>query len=127
MYITKALQQLRLLTSVKVVDNSKLAAENIALGKRVKVIGVRRIQRYPMAGIGDKVTVSINGQVKHGLVVGCVQKQRTFVPRYDTNNIVLIDKQNVPLGTRVTCPLPNKLREGGALTARVMAIATKFC
>lgn len=78
-----------------------------------------------MGGLGDKVLVTVLGQMKKAYVVGCVQKQKAFVPRFDSNNVVLVNDQNVPLGTRITCPIPNFLRHKGAETARIMAISSK--
>ena len=117
----------RLLTRVNIVDNSSIGQEVKALGKKVKIIHVYRKEKYPMGGLGDKVLVTVLGTMKKAFVVGCTAKQKSMIPRYDTNNVVLVDNHNVPIGTRVTCPLPNALRSKGAETARLMAIGTKFC
>lgn len=126
MFITKVQNQVRLLTRMNIVDNSKIGREAKEAGKKVKLIHVYNKSKYPMGGLGDKVLVTILGQMKKGVVVGCVQKQKTFVPKFDSNNLVLIDNNNVPLGTRIEAPIPNILRKRGPLTARLMAIGKKF-
>lgn len=126
MFITKPLQQVRLLTRLNIVDNSAIGARVKEAGKKVKVIRVYNKTRHPMGGVGERVLVTILGEMKKGMIVGCVQTQQTFIPRFDSNNVVLIDNNGVPLGTRILAPIPNYLRKQGANTARIMAIANKF-
>lgn len=126
MFITRALNQVRTLTCMNVVDNSALGKQVKEAGKKVKIIRIYNKTRHQVGGLGDKVLVTILGQMKKGIVVGCVRDQKAFIPKFDSNNIVLIDNNNVPLGTRITCPLPNYLRKQGATTARMMAIAARF-
>lgn len=126
MHITRVLHQVRSLTRLNVVDNSEIGRQVKEAGKKVKVIRVYNKSRHQMGGLGDKVLVTILGQMKKGFVVGCVQTQRAFIPKFDKNNVVLVDNSNVPLGTRITAPIPNYLRKQGANTARMMAIGTKF-
>lgn len=111
---------------MNIVDNSEIGRQVKEAGKKVKIIRIYNRTTQQKGGLGDKVLVTILGQMKKGVIVGCVADQRAFVPKFDSNNLVLIDNQNVPLGTRITSPLPNYLRSRGALTARLMAIATKF-
>jgi len=40
---------------------------------------------------GDKVLVAIKGQKKKAVIVGVKQKQKAFIPKFDSNNIVLIE------------------------------------
>lgn len=126
MFLTRPLNTIRLLTRLNVVDNSQIGKEVKEAGKKVKVINVYNKTRQRMGGLGDKVLVTILGQMKKGIVVGVVANQKAFVPRFDCNNVVLVDNNNVPLGTRITAPLPNILRKQGAKTARLMAIGSKF-
>ena len=60
--------------------------------------------------LGDRVLVAIMGQKKKGIIVGMKAKQRPAVPRFDTNNIVLIEENGNPSGNRITAPLPNTIR-----------------
>ncbi len=89
----------------------------------IKVLGGSK-RRY--AGIGDVVIASVkeaipNGKVKKGDVVRCVIV-RTKAPvrrpdgmqiEFDTNAVVLIDKQGEPVGTRVFGPVPRELKTAG--------------
>ena len=100
---------------LRVADNS---------GARVaKMIGVLG-KRSKTAGVGDIVTVHIReasptGAVKKKEVVRAVVV-RTAAPirrpdgsvlRFDSNAIVLIDKDNNPRGTRIFGPVARELRD----------------
>ena len=102
-------------TMLQVADNSG--------AKRAAAIGVLgRNQRY--AGIGDVIKAHIkeaalDGTVKKGEVVDAVVV-RTRKPirrsdgsylRFDTNAIVIIDKENNPRGTRIFGPVARELRD----------------
>lgn len=126
MHLTRPLKQVLSLTRMNVVDNSIYAKQVKEAGKKVKIIRIYNKSRHQMGGLGDRVLVTILGEMRRGIVVGCKQTQKTFVPRFDSNNLVLLDKNNVPLGTRITAPIPNLLRKQGASTARMMAIASQF-
>ena len=54
--------------------------------------------------------VAILGQKKKAIVVGLKVKQKHGIPKYDTNNIVLIEENGNPTGNRITAPLPNCIR-----------------
>lgn len=115
------------LTKMRVVDNSALGKQAMVEGKPPKVIHIySKLQHYGF--LGDKVLVAIKGQKKKGIVVGCRKTQDPLVPRFDSNNLVLIDnKEGNPLGTRILAPLPNSLRKNtNANMAKMFAIATKF-
>ena len=86
------------------------------------------------AKLGDRVMVAIMGQKKKAIIVGMKQKQVLSdmfvliytvplylytstsqvpnVPRYDSNNCVLIEENGNPTATRITAPLPNCIRPG---------------
>jgi large subunit ribosomal protein L14 len=91
--------------------------------KRAAAIGVLGSnQKY--AGVGDVIKAHIkeatpDGTVKKGEVVNAVVV-RTRQPirrndgsylRFDSNAIVIIDKDNNPRGTRIFGPVPRELRE----------------
>ena len=91
--------------------------------KRAAAIGViGRNQRY--ARVGDVIKAHIkeaapDGTVKKGEVVDAVVV-RTRQPirrsdgsylRFDTNAIVIIDKENNPRGTRIFGPVARELRD----------------
>lgn len=84
--------------------------------------------------LGDKVLVAIKGQKKKGILVGLKQNQKPKVPKFDSNNIVLIDDNGTPLGTRIHVPIPTILRTilkektqaKGADYTKLLAISTRF-
>src|SRR5881409_3762906 len=91
--------------------------------KRASVIGVHgRNQRY--AAIGDIIKANIkeaapDGTVKKGEVVDAVvvrtrkaiRRNDGSYLRFDSNAIVIIDKENNPRGTRIFGPVARELRE----------------
>jgi large subunit ribosomal protein L14 len=91
--------------------------------KRAAAIGViGRNQRY--AGIGDVIKAHIkeaapDGTVKKGDVVNAVivrtrkaiRRADGSYLRFDSNAIVIIDKENNPRGTRIFGPVARELRE----------------
>ena len=91
--------------------------------KRAAAIGViGRNQRY--AGIGDIIKAHIkeaspDGTVKKGDVVDAVvvrtrkaiRRTDGSYLRFDSNAIVIIDKDNNPRGTRIFGPVARELRE----------------
>lgn len=126
MFISRPLLQVRVLTRLNVVDNSDIGRKAKEAGKKVKIIHIYNKTRHMVGGLGCRVLVTILGEMRKGIVVGCVQTQKSFIPRFDSNNVVLVDNHFVPIGTRINAPIPNYLRKEGATTARLMAIATKF-
>lgn len=84
--------------------------------------------------LGDRVLVAIRGEKKKGILVGLKQKQAPKVPKFDSNNLVLIDDNGTPLGTRIHVPIPHILRTKmkekthikGADYTKLLAIASRF-
>ncbi|XP_059471648.1 large ribosomal subunit protein uL14m [Neocloeon triangulifer] len=124
--------ELSLLSRLRVVDNSEIGKQAMAEGKPPKIFHV--YNKTGTGTIGDKVMVAIKGQKKKGIIVGCRQTQKAMVPRFDSNNVVLIDDNGSPLGTRIHVPVPNLLRTilrkktvaKGADYTKVLAIASRF-
>lgn len=83
---------------------------------------------------GDRILVAIRGEKKKGILVGLKQQQAPKVPKFDTNNLVLIDDNGTPLGTRIQVPIPHILRtkmkekthSKGADYTKLIAIASRF-
>lgn len=83
---------------------------------------------------GDRVLVAIKGEKKKAIIVGVRKHQPYFLPRTDTNNIVLIEDNGTPLGTRIHVPIPIVLRKilkektfsKGPDFTKLLAIATRF-
>lgn len=87
------------------------------------------IHVYKKTGVGhlgDKVLVAIQGQKKRAYIVGLKQKQAPMVPRYDSNNIVLVEDNGTPTGTRIRAPIPSCLRGQKGDFTKILACATKF-
>ncbi|XP_052272570.1 39S ribosomal protein L14, mitochondrial-like [Dreissena polymorpha] len=118
------LSELQKLSTVQVVDNSILGRSAVKRGKKAKIIHV-----YNSAGIGkigDKVLLAICGEKKHGYIVGCKQKQKPNTPRFDNNNVVLVEENGTPTGTRIRVPIPSCLRGKDGEFTKILSIATKF-
>jgi len=126
-------------TTFNVVDNSALGRQAMAEGRPPKCIHVyskkhNRKRHGAYGKLGDRVMVAIMGQKKKAIVVGLKTKQLANVPRFDSNNIVLIEESGNPSGSRITAPLPNCIRPGlqkasdpkKADYTKLFAIATRW-
>ncbi|XP_063696655.1 large ribosomal subunit protein uL14m [Culicoides brevitarsis] len=131
-HTTTSLMEIRKLSRLRVVDNSEIGRQAMTEGKPPRVIHVYNKKSVGM--IGDKVMVAIKGQKKKGILVGLKQIQNPKVPKFDTNNIVLIDDNGTPLGNRIQVPIPMILRTilkertqaKGADYTKLLGIASKF-
>ena len=65
------------------------------------------------------------GKKKKALIVGVKQYGKSLQPKFDSNNVILLEDNDNPTGTRITVPIPSHLRKRADL-AKVFAIATKF-
>lgn len=98
LHTTAVCNEIRKMTRLRVVDNCDIGKKAMAEGKPPRVI---HVYNKKMVGYtGDMVLMAIKGEKKKGILVGCKQQQKTKVPRFDTNNVVLIDDNGTPLGTR---------------------------
>lgn len=102
-------------SKVQVADNT-----GARVAKMITVLG----KRSRTAGIGDIITAHIReasptGSVKKGEVVKAVVVRTKFpirrddgsVLRFDSNAIVVIDKDQNPKGTRIFGPVARELRD----------------
>ncbi|XP_064554951.1 large ribosomal subunit protein uL14m [Drosophila montana] len=132
LHTTPACCEIRKLSRLRVVDNSDLGKRAMAEGRPPRCIHV--YNKRGVGLIGDKVLVAIKGQMKKGILVGLKQKQRLKQPQFDSNNLVLIDDNGSPLGTRIHVPIPTVLRTilkektlaKGADYTKVLAIASRY-
>ncbi|TDG40424.1 hypothetical protein AWZ03_013151 [Drosophila navojoa] len=132
LHTTPACCEIRKLARLRVVDNSDLGKRAMAEGRPPRCIHV--YNKRGVGLIGDKVLVAIKGQMKKGILVGLKQKQRIKQPQFDSNNLVLIDDNGSPLGTRIHVPIPTVLRTilkektlaKGADYTKVLAIASRY-
>ncbi|XP_058057187.1 large ribosomal subunit protein uL14m [Anopheles bellator] len=131
-HTTPACSEIRKLARLRVVDNSDIGKRAMAEGRPPKCIHVYNKRHVGL--IGDKVLVAIKGQKKKGILVGLRQFQKPKVPKFDSNNLVLIDDNGTPLGTRIHVPIPTMLRTilrektqaKGADYTKLLAIASRF-
>ena len=105
---------------------SKAAVADNSGAKIVKVIKVLGGSHRHVASIGDVVVVSIQsaiprGKVKKGDVHRAVivrvakeiNREDGSSIRFDKNAVVLLNKQNEPIGTRIFGPVTRELRNTG--------------
>ncbi len=131
-HTTAACNIIRKLARLRVVDNSEIGKRAMAEGKPPRCIHV--YNKKGIGLIGDKVLVAIKGEKKRGILVGLKAQQNTKIPKYDSNNLVLIDDDGTPLGTRIHVPIPTILRtilkektqSKGADYTKLLAISTRY-
>lgn len=124
--------EIQKLTRLRVVDNSEIGKQAMAEGKPPRCIHV--YNKTGVGRIGDKILVAIKGEKKKAILVGLKQNQKRKIPKFDSNNIVLIDDNGTPVGTRIHVPIPTILRtimkekthSKGADYTKLLGIATKF-
>lgn len=105
---------------------SALAVADNSGARRVQCIKVLGGSKRWIASAGDVVIVSVKsaqprskvkkGDVKRALIVRTVAPVRRkdgSQVSFATNAVVLVDAQNVPLGTRVFGPVARELRDAG--------------
>uniref|UniRef100_A0A1B0G683 Large ribosomal subunit protein uL14m n=1 Tax=Glossina morsitans morsitans TaxID=37546 RepID=A0A1B0G683_GLOMM len=132
LHTTPICNEIRKLARLRVVDNSEIGKRAMAEGRPPRCIHV--YNKRGVGYIGDKVLVAIKGEMKKGILVGLKQNQKPKVPKFDSNNLVLIDDNGTPLGTRVHVPIPTILRTilkerthaKGADYTKLLAIAGRF-
>ncbi|XP_022048089.1 39S ribosomal protein L14, mitochondrial isoform X1 [Acanthochromis polyacanthus] len=110
------------LTRVRVVDNSSLG--NTPYHRSPRVIHV--YTKNGVGKVGDKVLLAIKGQKKKALIVGHKMPGECMTPRFDSNNVVLIEDNGNPTGTRIKVPIPAQLRKMEGDYSKVLAIASSF-
>ncbi|XP_034025656.1 39S ribosomal protein L14, mitochondrial-like [Thalassophryne amazonica] len=92
------------MTSVRVVDNSTLG--NTPSHRPPRVIHV--YTKNGVGKVGDRVLLAIKGQ-KEAIIVGHKMPGAAMTPRFDSTNVVLIEDNGNPIGTRIKVPGPTHL------------------
>ncbi|KPP63148.1 39S ribosomal protein L14, mitochondrial-like [Scleropages formosus] len=110
------------MTRVRVVDNSSLG--NTPYHRVPRVIHV--YNKSGIGKVGNKVLLAIKGQKKKALIVGHRMPGDRMTPRFDSNNVVLIEDNGNPTGTRIKVPVPSHLRKLEGEYSKVLAIALRF-
>ncbi|EGI71142.1 PREDICTED: 39S ribosomal protein L14, mitochondrial [Acromyrmex echinatior] len=126
------MSQIIKLSRLRVVDNSEIGRQAMMEGRPPRCIHV--YNKLGVGYIGDRILVAIRGEKKKGILVGLKQQQAPKVPKFDSNNLVLIDDNGTPLGTRIQVPIPHILRtkmkekthSKGADYTKLIAIASRF-
>uniref|UniRef100_A0A8C3SQ43 Large ribosomal subunit protein uL14m n=2 Tax=Chelydra serpentina TaxID=8475 RepID=A0A8C3SQ43_CHESE len=117
--ITGACSAIQKLTRVRVVDNSALG--NTPYHRPPKCIHV--YNKTGVGKVGDKILLAIKGEKKKALIVGHRMPGPCMTPRFDSNNVVLIEDNGNPTGTRIKAPIPLILRKREGKFSKVLAIA----
>ncbi|XP_006860572.1 PREDICTED: 39S ribosomal protein L14, mitochondrial [Chrysochloris asiatica] len=132
-YVSRALSQrcfsttgnlsaIQKMTRVRVVDNSALG--NTAYHRPPRCIHV--YTKNGVGKVGDQILLAIKGQKKKALIVGHCMPGARMTPRFDSNNVVLIEDNGNPVGTRIKTPIPTSLRQKEGEYSKVLAIAQNF-
>uniref|UniRef100_A0A8C8BBU2 Large ribosomal subunit protein uL14m n=1 Tax=Otus sunia TaxID=257818 RepID=A0A8C8BBU2_9STRI len=119
---TGACRAIQKLTRVRVVDNSALG--NTPYHRPPKCIHV--YNKTGVGKVGDKILLAIKGEKKKALIVGHKMPGPNMTPRFDSNNVVLIEDNGNPIGTRIKTPIPYILRQREGEFSKVLAIARNF-
>ncbi|KFP02219.1 hypothetical protein N300_12202 [Calypte anna] len=119
---TGACRAIQKLTRVRVVDNSSLG--NTPYHRPPKCIHV--YNKTGVGKVGDKILLAIKGEKKKALIVGHKMPGPPMTPRFDSNNVVLIEDNGNPVGTRIKTPIPYILRQREGEFSKVLAIARSF-
>ncbi|CAH1261314.1 MRPL14 [Branchiostoma lanceolatum] len=98
--------------------------ESVRRGKPPRVIHVYK--KNSIGKVGDQVLVAIMGQKKKGLIVGHKMAGPRMTPKFDSNNLILLEDSGNPTGTRIKVPVPSLLRKKAADQSKVLAIASRF-
>ncbi len=77
---------------------------------------------------------AVQGEKIKGVIVGLKMNQEPGIPRFDSNNVVLVNDDGNPLGTRIHAPIPNCIRPAlkhystkkNVDYSKLIAIATRF-
>ncbi|XP_072356307.1 large ribosomal subunit protein uL14m isoform X1 [Scyliorhinus torazame] len=117
-----AREALQKMSRVRVVDNSSLG--NTPYHRPPKCIHV--YTKNGIGKVGDKILLAIKGQKKKALIVGQRMPGPRMTPKFDSNNVVLIEDNGNPTGTRIKVPIPTSLRQMEGDYSKVLAIAQKF-
>uniref|UniRef100_G1K9L9 Large ribosomal subunit protein uL14m n=1 Tax=Anolis carolinensis TaxID=28377 RepID=G1K9L9_ANOCA len=109
------------MTRVRVVDNSALG--NTPYHRPPKCIHI--YNKNGVGKVGDKILLAIKGEKKKALIVGHKMPGPRMTPRFDSNNVVLIEDNGNPVGTRIKTPIPSFLRKRQDFS-KILAIAQNF-
>jgi len=107
------------LTRVRIVDNTSHA--KLAWRRNPRVIQVYKKSGF--GNVGDMVLITVGGIMKRALIVGQRQNMGVMKARMDSNNVIILDNDGNPEGTRITVPVPAWLRGYQSKTKRPIAMS----
>ncbi|CDW56000.1 39S ribosomal protein L14 [Trichuris trichiura] len=113
-FITSApLLWIHLKTRFRAVDNSAISKQAMLAGRPPYCINVYRDGRMGSKArrgrLGDKILVALKGEMRRAFIVGWKMHHKQIVhgiPRSDSNNIVVLNPDGNPAGTKVMVPIP---------------------
>ena len=111
-----------LLTKLKLVDNSDNAKKVTRLDQPYCI---KLPKNNKVAKFGDVIKIAHRGKVHNALIVSN-RRPSKWLPRYDSNNAILLNDKLEPVGTRIFGPLPSAIRRKEGQYSKVIAIATRF-
>ena len=120
--VSTAAAAIQKMTRVRVVDNSPLGTTPYHRPPRV----IHVYTKNGIGKVGDRVLLAIKGQKKKALIVGHKMPGSRMAPRFDSNNVVLIEDNGNPTGTRIKVPVPTHLRKQEGEYSKLLAIAQRF-
>ncbi|XP_076815874.1 large ribosomal subunit protein uL14m-like isoform X1 [Clavelina lepadiformis] len=124
---TRALQKL---TRVRIVDNGPTALQPVI--RSARIIEIYTKTKRHVGGVGDLCLITKNGAMKRAFIVGQRQSMGILKARMDSNNVIILDKDGNPEGTRITVPIPAWLRgydpkkKHPISMSKLVAIASSF-
>ncbi|CAM9911527.1 unnamed protein product [Lampetra planeri] len=120
--VSPASAAIQKMTRVRVVDNSPMATKPYHRPPRV----IHVYTKNSVGKVGDMVLLAIRGEKRKALIVGHKMSSGVMTPRFDSNNVVLLEDNGSPTGTRIRVPIPTSLRSSERQYSKVLAIASRF-
>ena len=115
------------MTRVRIVDNSKIGKTGMMHSRPPYIIHCYNKKNYGWTG--DRLLLAIKGEKIQALLIGTVYQSQSMLPRFDSNNVILIDKkEGNPLGSRILAPVPNYIKKKNHTKinyAKIFSIAAK--
>lgn len=110
------------LTKLYFADNS-INAKKTSLTDRPYCIALPKNNK--VAGFGDIIKIAHRGKVHNAMIVTNTRPSKDL-PVYDKWYIVLLNEKNEPAGTRISIPLPTKMRLRKDKFSKIIAMCNRF-
>lgn len=109
------------------MDNSKLGKAGMIHNRAPYIIQCYNKKGYGWTG--DRLLLAVKGEKVPALLIGTVYQAQSMVPKFDSNNVILLDKkEGNPLGSRILAPVPNFIKKKNHTKvnyAKIFSIAAK--